>query len=520
MWWLSGIFREVYLFATPKLHIFDFTIITELDSEYRDAILKVNSLVRNYGQKAIDNHQLEIILLDKQQQNVLKQPVTQQISLCSKGEILIELSSLITHPDKWSAEEPNLYTLLLILRDEEEKTLEVLSNKVGFRSVELKSGNLLVNGKAIMIRGVNRHDFDCELGRAITPDSMEEDILLMKRHNINAVRTSHYPNDPRFYQLCDYYGLYVIDETDLETHGFILSGNINQLSDDPAWEAAYLDRMIRMVERDKNHPSVIVWSLGNEAGFGCNHKAMAKWVRQKDPTRLLHYQADTKQEVVDIVGPMYTPLEKLSELGQEGNWDKPVILCEYAHAMGNGPGELKEYWDIFAQYDRLQGGFIWDWIDQGIKQSDEQGKEWYAYGGDFDDQPNDNNFCINGLVFYRKSMGAKIKKLIKSHNYPHSVTIGQRYPSNISSIAVFLWKDIGSIKVIDRTSIAGYPSRLLTINITLVRTTPIPANLIEIVGKHHLQTDPGQNSRYFSHWTTSNLNHYRFRLFFQVKVLK
>ncbi|NLA59303.1 MAG: DUF4981 domain-containing protein, partial [Firmicutes bacterium] len=223
--------------------------------------------------------------------------------------------------------------------------------------------------------------------------------LLMKRHNINAVRTSHYANDPRWYDLCDYYGIYVLDETDLETHGFAMVGDVSRLSDDPEWEQAYLDRMERMVERDKNHPSVIIWSLGNESGFGRNHRAMAEWTRNADPTRPIHYEGDRTQEVADIVGPMYTPVDKVIELGQEEAYTKPVILCEYAHAMGNGPGGLKEYWEAFYKYPRLQGGFVWDWVDQGLRQRTAQGTERFAYGGDFGDEPNDANFVINGLIF-------------------------------------------------------------------------------------------------------------------------
>ena len=283
--------------------------------------------------------------------------------------------------------------------DEDGQLLSVQASSVGFRQVEIKDGNLLVNGVPIMIKGVNRHEIHPDLGRAVSMDSMIEDILLMKRHNINAVRTSHYTNDPRWYELCDYYGLYVLDETDLECHGFMHVGDINQLSDDPQWEAAYLDRMERMVERHKNHPSVIIWSLGNESGFGRNHEAMAAWTREADPTRPIHYEGDRLQEVADIVGPMYTSVEGIITLAQEEAYTKPVILCEYAHAMGNGPGGLKEYWEAFYEYPRLQGGFVWDWVDQGLRQETPHGTERYAYGGDYGDEPNDANFNINGLIF-------------------------------------------------------------------------------------------------------------------------
>ncbi len=398
MWWLSGIFRDVYLTAAPETHIFDFRVRTELDAEYQDAVLKTRIILKNHGEQTADNYRVELRLLDADLQPVVDSPGS-DVNVPGDGEAVLDLETPVENPEKWSAEHPYLYSLLITLKDADGRVIEVVPCKVGFRSVELKNGNMLVNGVPVMIKGVNRHDHHPDLGKAVSLDSMIEDILLMKRHNINAVRTSHYPNDPRFYDLCDYYGIYVLDETDLECHGFATVGNWNWTSDDPDWEAAYVDRMIRMVERDKNHPCVIIWSLGNEAGFGCNHEAMAKWVREADPTRLLHYERDLEQKVVDIVGPMYTSVDGVIKLGKDEDAEKPVILCEYAHAMGNGPGGFKEYWDAFYKYKRLQGGFVWDWVDQGIRQTTKDGREWFAYGGDFGDEPNDKNFLINGLIF-------------------------------------------------------------------------------------------------------------------------
>ena len=399
MWWLSGIFRDVYLIATPQVHVFDFRVRTELDAEYRDAILKVRTVVKNCSQEAAENYTVEARLLDADQQSVMDAPLSSSVSVQAEGEATIDLEAAVENPEKWSAESPYLYSLVITLKDDHDQVVEVETCKVGFRSVELKNGNVLVNGIPVMFKGVNRHDHHPDMGKAVPLDSMIEDILLMKRHNVNAVRTSHYPNDPRFYDLCDYYGIYIIDETDLECHGFGPAGNWNWTSDDPEWEGAYVDRMIRMVERDKNHPCVIIWSLGNESGFGCNHKAMAKWVREADPTRLLHYEGDRKQEIADIVGPMYTSVDGIIKLAEDSDAEKPVILCEYAHAMGNGPGGFKEYWDAFYKYKRLQGGFVWDWIDQGLRQVTEDSVDWFAYGGDFGDEPNDKNFLINGLIF-------------------------------------------------------------------------------------------------------------------------
>ena len=399
MWWLSGIFRDVYIIAAPPVHVADFGVRTELDAEYRDAILKVRAVVKNYGSQAVDHYRAEVRLLDAELQPVLGHSLGADVDIQGDSEVVLDLEAPVPGPGKWSAEHPYLYSLLIVLKDSNGEVIEVDTCKVGFRSVELKNGNMLVNGVPILIKGVNRHDHDPDLGKATSLDSMRQDILLMKRHNINAVRTSHYPNDPRFYDLCDFYGIYVLDETDLECHGFATIGDWNRTSDDPEWEDAYVDRMVRMVERDKNHPCVIIWSLGNESGFGRNHEAMAKWVREADPTRLLHYEGDREQKVADIVGPMYTSVDGIIKLGEEIDAEKPVILCEYAHAMGNGPGGLKEYWDAFYQYRRLQGGFVWDWIDQGLRQTTEAGEEWFAYGGDFDDDPNDKNFLINGLIF-------------------------------------------------------------------------------------------------------------------------
>ncbi len=398
MWWLSGIFRDVYLITVPRVHVFDFRIRTELDSNYRDAVLKIRTILKNHGEQA-DKYQIELRLLDSDLRPMPGQSPSSEVTIQADGEVALDLEESVTNPEKWSAENPCLYTLLITLRDAKGEIIEVIPGKFGFRSVELKDGNMLVNGVPIMIKGVNRHDHHPDLGRAVPLECMVEDILLMKRHNINAVRTSHYPNDPRFLDLCDYYGLYVLDETDLECHGFQIVKNTKGPSHDPEWEGAYIDRIVRMVERDKNHPCVIIWSLGNESDFGRNHVAMAKWVHEADPTRLLHYERDLEAEVADILSQMYTRIDKLIELGRKRNAEKPMILCEYAHAMGNGPGNLKEYWDVFYKYKRLQGGFVWDWIDQGIRKRTEDGREYFAYGGDFGDEPNDRNFLINGLIF-------------------------------------------------------------------------------------------------------------------------
>ncbi|EKN65226.1 beta-galactosidase [Neobacillus bataviensis LMG 21833] len=409
MWWLSGIFRDVYILAKPKVHIQDLFVTTNLDESYENAILKIDTVIENGSHQQLENYQLEYRLLDQERNMVSFK--SQQVAIPNDQSVKVLIDIPVAHPEKWSAEHPYLYHLLIILKDAEGNTVEVVPNKTGFRSVELKDGVFLVNGEAIKLKGVNRHDSHPDLGRAVPLAAMEKDIILMKQHNINAVRTAHYPNDPRFYDLCDVYGLYVIDEADLETHGFQSSGNINQISDDPAWEEAYVDRAKRMVARDKNHPSIIMWSLGNESGYGCNHDAMAKWIKANDPSRLVHYEGESRSIMEkdeddpqrdpvasDVHTTMYTSIDIIEKWGQRTDLTKPHILCEYIHAMGNGPGGIKEYWDLFYQYRRLQGGFVWEWCDHGLRQFTDGGEEYFAYGGDFGDKPNDYNFVIDGLV--------------------------------------------------------------------------------------------------------------------------
>ena len=399
MWRLSGIFRDVYLFSTPSVHMRDVRIRTRLDSDYRNAMLEVSVALKNYTDEKAQGYRVLARLLDDGQRVVCEHSVAEGVSLSACEERALAVAIPVSAPRKWSAEEPNLYTLLLSLLDAKGKVLEVERCAVGFRQVEVRNSRVCVNGVPILVRGVNRHDTHPDLGHAVSLDSMIQDITLMKQHNINAVRTSHYPNDARWYDLCDRYGLYVIDEADLETHGFGHTGNVSQLSADPAWEPAYLDRARQMVERDKNHPCVIIWSLGNESGYGPNHDAMAAWIREADPTRLIHYEAAGESPTVDVVSVMYPTVESLIKQGRRTDDPRPFFMCEYAHAMGNGPGNLKEYWEAIRSHPRLLGGCIWEWVDHGIRQRTASGEEWFAYGGDFGDEPNDGNFCIDGLNF-------------------------------------------------------------------------------------------------------------------------
>lgn len=406
MWWLSGIFRDVTLLALGKTRIADYQVQTRLEREYRDGVLEVNVRIEQpSGRKAACA--VELALNDAEGKKIGRKSVKVTANEDGNWEAVLRLR--VADARLWSAENPALYSLSLTLKDESGAVLEVVPGRVGFRMVEKRKGQFWVNGVPIMIKGVNRHDVHPDLGRVIPLEHMRRDILLMKQHNINAVRTSHYPNDPRFLDLCDEYGLYVIDECDLECHGFWFTKDYSSLSNDPTWEAAYVDRMERMVHRDKNHPCVIMWSLGNESGFGVNHQAMARRARELDPTRLIHYEGDHQQVVADVFSVMYATVESLEKVNQgqifDRGWYKasekmlesPFILCEYAHAMGNGPGNLKEYWEAFYRHRRIQGGFVWEWCDHALRRRDEKG-EWFAYGGDYGDQPNDGNFVVDGLV--------------------------------------------------------------------------------------------------------------------------
>ena len=325
--------------------------------------------------------------------------------------------------EPWSDERPRLYAGEIVAGQER------IAVRIGFRSVAVVDGVLTVNGAPILLRGVNRHEWDPRTGRTLTPETMLADVLAMKRHNVNAVRTSHYPPDPRFLDLCDRHGLWVIDECDVETHGFAFSGWRGNPSDDPAWREAYLDRAERMVERDKNHPCVIMWSLGNEAGTGANLAAMAAWIRERDGSRLIHYEGDHENcSYADVYSRMYAGLPEVAAIGhrqEPGTADPahdahrrglPFLLCEYAHAMGNGPGGLRDYQELFEAHPRLAGGFVWEWIDHGIARTADDGTPYYAYGGDFGEEVHDGNFVIDGLMFPDRTPSpglAEFKKVVE-----------------------------------------------------------------------------------------------------------
>ena len=389
MWWESGIFRDVELIGVPKNGINDYKVEADLDDTYTDGLLSVNASLRSE-----EPVQVTFELLDAQGVSVLKETVA------SEGN-KVAFKATVKEAEHWTAETPYLYKMLMTVEKDGE-VIEVIPQNVGFRNIRLNGDTFLVNGVAIKFKGMNRHDYNPRNGRVVAKEEIEKDIILMKQFNVNAIRTCHYPDSYYLYDLCDQYGMYVIDETDLECHGFELTGNYSWISDDPTWELAYVSRMVRVIERDKNYPCILMWSLGNESSSGCNFFKMTEVAHQMDSTRLVHYEGDFDMEYADVYSTMYTWLENPAKpfLMKDiiENSKHPHLLCEYCHAMGNGPGNLKEYQDLFYAHDKLQGGFIWEWFDHGIETYTEDGEKYYRYGGDFGDDPSNKDFCIDGML--------------------------------------------------------------------------------------------------------------------------
>ncbi len=383
-WRISGIERDVFIYAKPLIHIKDIRIEGDLTNKYQDGILKIDGKLNHWE----ENIELNIRLSGKNAS--LEQVLNIQSEVFS-----IEIP--VSKPLKWSAENPALYNLDLVLV-KDSVIIEHYSTKVGFRKVEIINSLLHINGKYVLLKGVNRHEHDMITGHVVSYESMLEDIKLMKQANINAVRTSHYPNDPIWYELCDKYGLYVIDEANIESHGMSYESELT-LGNNPEWIDAHLDRIQRMYERDKNHACVIIWSLGNEAGDGICFTECYKWLKGKDKSRPIQYERALCGDNTDIFCPMYFSTEQIERYANE-NRNRPLIQCEYAHAMGNSNGNLKDYWETIRKYPILQGGFIWDWVDQGFLEKDDKGNYYYAYGGDYGSEmtPSDENFCINGIL--------------------------------------------------------------------------------------------------------------------------
>lgn len=393
---ISGIERDVYLYASPKQHIFDFHAKPTLNENFDHGHLAVDITLENYA-TIESSQQVEFLLFDPRENMSVVAKSSKSLTLPAKKSTEFTLKASLPQPSLWSAETPNLYTLLINLKNHKGEVLESVRHDIGFRHLEVVNSQLTINGKAITIRGVDRHETDPQHGHVVSKASMERDIQLMKQFNINAVRSSHYPNAPYWYELTDKYGLYVIDEANIESHPLAINSK-TQLGNEMSWLPAHLDRTKRMFERDKNHPSIIIWSLGNEAGEGEIFRQTYQWLKSQDTSRLVQYEPAGEEDYTDVFAPMYPSIERLVKYAKS-NPKRPAIMIEYAHAMGNSVGNLKDYWQAIDQYDVLQGGFIWDWVDQSLEYTNENGVKYWAYGKDFHpDLPTDGNFLNNGLM--------------------------------------------------------------------------------------------------------------------------
>lgn len=434
-WRISGITRDVYLLAREKQRIQDFKITSALDESYNNGIFSVGIDVLNLGDNAASG-EIEVVLneVDYTEKGVKEEMGNKNLSASIDGKITKTIQSVKTFQKelptgktnvlfeaflpqvkKWSAEIPNLYELVIVLKNSE-GVVEVIRQDVGFRTSEIKNGNLLINGKYVYLKGANLHEHHDVMGHVVDRETMLKDIKTMKENNLNAVRTSHYPQPVLWYELCNRYGLYVIDEANIESHG--MGYGEESLAKNPAWKQAHLYRTRNMFERDKNQPSVIIWSLGNEAGNGENFYATYDYLKSVDRSRPVQYEQAHGGRNTDINAPMYMKMEHMEEYAK-GMPQKPLIQCEYAHAMGNSVGNLQDYWDLIEKYDALQGGFIWDWVDQGLLTTNEEGEEFWAYGGDFgpDTVPSDGNFCINGLVNPERTVNPHLREVKKVYQY-------------------------------------------------------------------------------------------------------
>lgn len=392
MWWFAGIIRDISLISRPQIHVSDYKIDALLGEDLCTGHFHVNVTVENHAGKEKEM-KLKLSLFDKEEAVLSEERKVRAVP----GETDVSFYMTIDQVNAWSAEYPYLYDVIMEL-EENGTSVEIYGVKCGFRTICLKDGLFYINGAPLKLKGVNRHDWNEYTGRCVTREDIRRDLYLMKQYHVNAIRTAHYPPHPDFLDLCDELGFYVMEEADLECNQMAYTKKPNRLSDDVMWEKSYIDRAERMVKRDKNHPSIMFWSLGNESGFGTAFVEAGRFVRQYDPTRLIHYEEDRDASIADIYSTMYTRHKDLELLGRDSSKIKPHIVCEYAHAMGNGPGGLKEYWEIFRKYPRLQGGFIWEWIDHGLKKTDENGRSYYTYGGDYNDYPNSGAFCCDGLL--------------------------------------------------------------------------------------------------------------------------
>jgi beta-galactosidase len=481
-WRISGIERDVFLYSTPQTYISDYFVNAALVNEYADGLFNLTVDLYTAADE-MTGYDIEGYLLDDENNTILEFK-SKPLYFSKSRTAQYKLGDTIKSVKRWSAETPKLYQLILTL-NKKGKPIESIKQKVGFRTSEIKNGQLLVNGKAVLLKGVNRHEHDPVTGHVISRESMLKDVMLMKQNNLNTVRTSHYPNDPYWYDLCDMYGLYVIDEANIESHG--MGYGTKSLAKNEDWKMAHLDRVRRMVERDKNHPSVIIWSMGNEAGDGVNFNFCYNWIHTNDPSRPVHYERAGYGPNTDIYCPMYASINHLKNYASKPQ-DKPLILCEYSHAMGNSNGNFQDYWDVIEKYDQLQGGSIWDWVDQGLLKTDEKGVDYFAYGGDFgpEDVPSDGNFCANGIVSADRTPHPAMAEIKKVYQYvqiePGNIVTGDVKIKNmydfidLSHVDIF-WKLMGDDQVlkegvIESPEIPAQEFRFIRIPIADIRSTP------------------------------------------------
>ncbi len=421
-WRVSGIERSVYIYAQPKIRIEDFEIVSNLDAAYSTGLLEASINIENHQSK---DEKIQVTYKLYNQNNTVIATELSAITASKNNYSTVVFKAKIPKVKPWSAEHPNLYTITFEIKNKKGVVLEVISRKIGFRSVEIKGGLLLINGQVITLKGVNAQETDPETGHIMSEEIIMKDITLWKQNNINAVRLSHYPRGRRFYELCDIHGIYVVDEANIESHGMYYGKY--SLAKKTNWEKAHVDRMTRMVERDKNHPSVIIWSMGNEGGNGVNfftgYHAIKALDKIKRPVQYERTYKDYDMNLfdmdsnTDIIVPQYPSPARFKQIGVTKT-DRPFIPSEYAHAMGNSTGNFQDYWDIIEQYDNLQGGFIWDWVDQSIWKTNDKGERYYAYGGDYgENMPTDNTFLNNGIVFPDRTPHPGLYEVKKAHEF-------------------------------------------------------------------------------------------------------
>ena len=473
MWQFSGIHRSVYLYSSPSVSIRDYYVRTEFDEDYKDAELLVTVNLESIHNKEEEGYRVKLDLVDGK--DIVASSEEDSVEWWMR-ESVINFKLPVENPKHWNHETPNLYTLVLTLIKEGKET-HIVSHRFGFRQVTIEDGQILVNGQPVLFNGVNRHEHHPVKGKTVTREDMIEDILLMKRFNFNSVRNCHYPTDPEWYSLCDEYGLYVVDEANIETDGIAKIRALmprQEPANDPEWLGPMMDRVVRMVERAKNHTSIVMWSLGNEAGNGPNFEACAGWVHNRDPTRPVHYESvidhwNKMDEYVDVLSVMYPALDDntrfrggkhhwppLPQMAKHEGENRPLIACEYAHAMGNSPGNFKEYWDMFREEKRLCGGFVWDWVDQGLLRHTPEGEAYFAYGGEWGDPRTAGSFCLNGLLYPDRRVKPSMYEIKK---------VGQ--PVNIKSVdlenglfKVTNWRnftDLGDLSITYEVTLNGVP---------------------------------------------------------------